>query len=368
MCVVLFRAACDRRGVFVRMGRPGRGHHSVRARRATQRSTLTACVVAGALQQAYAHLQAQRRQRGAAGEDEPSEGSPDFIDVNDVDSYRRTPLHLGAAGNHGAVVKCLLLNGADPDAVDEFGTTPLVAAKGAGATAALQELQDANVLFWNASVRANRLYNEKHFDLAVAAYSEALRLALEEGLVRCVRRQLVLVVVAVLPCCSSRTCSHMCVWIVSRLCDVRATQGTSHRDVATLYYNRARASYRMGLHCSAINDCCLALEKDASYRNAIAQRAECYMVRAAGSHVRALLPRRNATCRARVPRPPCQRRVSALRSLCSILSARCVTSKRCWRATRRTGSGTAGCTTRGRCGTSRTTTCWACRKTPTPRR
>ena len=58
------------------------------------------------------------------------------------------------------------------------------------------------------------------------------------------------------------------------------SQGTSNRDVATLHYNRARASFRLGLHCSAIADCTTALEKDATYRNATAQRAECYMVRA----------------------------------------------------------------------------------------
>lgn len=55
-------------------------------------------------------------------------------------------------------------------------------------------------------------------------------------------------------------------------------QTTTARDLATLHYNRARASYRLGRHCAAIDDCCAALDKDYTYRNAIAQRAECYMV------------------------------------------------------------------------------------------
>lgn len=55
-------------------------------------------------------------------------------------------------------------------------------------------------------------------------------------------------------------------------------QNTSARDMSTLHYNRARSAYRLGRHCAAIDDCNAALEKDASYRNAVAQRAECYMV------------------------------------------------------------------------------------------
>lgn len=54
-------------------------------------------------------------------------------------------------------------------------------------------------------------------------------------------------------------------------------QATTRRDLATLHYNRARASYRLGRHCNAIDDCTLALDHDASYRNALAQRAECHM-------------------------------------------------------------------------------------------
>jgi tetratricopeptide (TPR) repeat protein len=54
-------------------------------------------------------------------------------------------------------------------------------------------------------------------------------------------------------------------------------QSASPRDLATLHYNRARARYRLGQHCAAIDDCTTALRHDGSYRNALAQRAECYM-------------------------------------------------------------------------------------------
>eukprot|EP00500_Bicosoecida_sp_ms1_P000567 CAMPEP_0203811330 /NCGR_PEP_ID=MMETSP0115-20131106/3498_1 /ASSEMBLY_ACC=CAM_ASM_000227 /TAXON_ID=33651 /ORGANISM="Bicosoecid sp, Strain ms1" /LENGTH=213 /DNA_ID=CAMNT_0050720153 /DNA_START=29 /DNA_END=667 /DNA_ORIENTATION=- len=96
-------------------------------------------------------------------------------------------------------------------------------------------MADKNILFWNCSVRANRHYNDKRYDDAIAAYSEALALA---------------------PQCSMET---------------------SKRDLATLHYNRARAAYRLGKHCTAVDDCSAALEHDATYRNALAQRAECHM-------------------------------------------------------------------------------------------
>lgn len=84
-------------------------------------------------------------------------------------------------------------------------------------------------------MQANKYYNEKRFAMAIDAYSTALDLA---------------------PQCNL---------------------ATSPRDLATLHYNRARARYRLGQHCAAIEDCSTALRHDGTYRNALAQRAECYM-------------------------------------------------------------------------------------------
>jgi tetratricopeptide (TPR) repeat protein len=183
--------------------------------------------------------------------------------IDDTDAYRRTALHLAAAGNHAAVAKLLLFNGASPDAVDCNGLTPGQTAEGtealllplaaeqkkqAGndrrpgahfrtgelpvnrrAPAVVKVLADSNVRFWNASVRANRAYQEKRFGAAIAAYSDALDLAMGSA------------------------------------------SAASPRDLATLHYNRARARYRLGAHCAAIDDCSTALEHDPSYRNALAQ-------------------------------------------------------------------------------------------------
>jgi tetratricopeptide (TPR) repeat protein len=133
------------------------------------------------------------------------------VDVDERDAYRRTALHLAAAGNHGAVVKFLLLNGGDPTLRDVHGMRAAEVAKGthdwapadaavaAGAPdcfssgelgrnppapAAAKVLSDANVLFWNASVRANKYYNLKAFERAIEAYSDALELAPQCSMVR----------------------------------------------------------------------------------------------------------------------------------------------------------------------------------------
>lgn len=151
--------------------------------------------------------------------------------VLDRDSYDRTPLHRAAAGNHEQVVRVLLLAGADPEARDVHGHTPLELCKGARelvaaaltaaaqaasakklqrrhstgeddklqqleqqpdpfphytsgemtmhppATAARRALEDADCLYWNASTRANKLYTERQFERAIGAYSKALELA-----------------------------------------------------------------------------------------------------------------------------------------------------------------------------------------------
>jgi tetratricopeptide (TPR) repeat protein len=188
--------------------------------------------------------------------------------VDDTDAYKRTALHLAAAGNHGAVAKLLLFNGASPAAVDSNGLTPADTAEGTEgllapqqpsasrggpesgrdkrpgahfrtgelsvnrrAPAVIRVLTDPNVRFWNASVRANRAYQDKQFSKAIAAYTDALTLATGAG----------------------------------------GSMAASPRDLATLHYNRARARYRLGAHCAAIEDCSTALEHDPSYRNALAQ-------------------------------------------------------------------------------------------------
>lgn len=118
-------------------------------------------------------------------------------------------------------------------------------------------------------------------------------------------------------------------------------QSTSSRDLATLHYNRARAAYRLGQHCRAVEDCTDALDKDPTYRNAIAQRAECYMVR---SHT---WPHLLAQCCGVL---------THVHALCLAFASRCltllelrVTFKPCWTRIRRTDSGPAACLMRGRC-------------------
>ena len=106
------------------------------------------------------------------------------VDVNDQDALGRTPLHLAAEGGHASVLKCLLLHGADPDIVDDASETALGVAQRVGASSATRILSDPSVLFWNSSVRANRLYNDKRFDAAIQAYSVAIRFASDKTMVR----------------------------------------------------------------------------------------------------------------------------------------------------------------------------------------
>lgn len=185
------------------------------------------------------------------------------LSVDDRDAYGRTPLHVAAASDHSAVAYLLIMCGADPTVRDVQGLTPADVAAGTlqykqgGNAPASSEgysffltgelsvnppapkaaaiLSNKNSLFWNAGYRANRYYNEKRYQRAIEAYSIALELA---------------------PQCS---------------------ETKAPRDMATLHYNRARAWYRMGSHFAAIEDCSSALNHDRSYRNALAQRAECHM-------------------------------------------------------------------------------------------
>ena len=190
-----------------------------------------------------------------------AEGVPP-VDVNDGDTTTATPLHLAAAHNRTSVVKYLLLNGADPNAKDKSELTALDTATAAGAQTCVRLLTDKNMLFWNSSVRANKQYNEKRYAAAIETYTVALNLAPDCSMVCVVGKQLV--------------CACL---LASDLHPPFSSQSTSARDLATLHYNRARAAYRLGHHCKAVEDCTAALDKDESYRNALAQRAECYMVR-----------------------------------------------------------------------------------------
>jgi tetratricopeptide (TPR) repeat protein len=222
----------------------------------------------------------------AASRDAPSPLAPALAaagaTLNDRDAYGRTPLHLAAAGNHGDVCRALLIAGADPTAHDDQGLLAIDVAAGgsAGAAAAAAArgvapaaggvraagapappaappptpffesgelapslpapaaaavLRERSLLFWNASLRANKLYGEKQFLRAIGAYRYALELQ---------------------PACGVRV---------------------EPRDVATLHYNCARAHFRLGEYAASIAACNAALAADGGYRNAVAQRAECHM-------------------------------------------------------------------------------------------
>ena len=57
----------------------------------------------------------QQKQRGGSGDAPTLAPLDDVVDLNDQDALGMAPLHLAAMGGHGAVVKCLLLNGASQD-------------------------------------------------------------------------------------------------------------------------------------------------------------------------------------------------------------------------------------------------------------
>ncbi|GBG26159.1 DnaJ family protein [Hondaea fermentalgiana] len=99
-------------------------------------------------------------------------------------------------------------------------------------------LRDADLLFWSHSVRANRLYAQEDFKGALAAYSAAIDLAES----------------------------------------VKDERVATQANLATLYYNSARACVKAGLHLQAIERCSTAIElRGGSYKNALAQRASSHM-------------------------------------------------------------------------------------------
>lgn len=117
------------------------------------------------------------------------------VSADEVDAYGRTALHWAAAGNHAGAVRALLLQGADHLLCDVHGHTPSDIAlsrptpapgyetnyfaasellRAPVAKEVVAVLADAGLLFWNASMRANRHYNAKRFHAAIAAYSDAI--------------------------------------------------------------------------------------------------------------------------------------------------------------------------------------------------
>jgi ankyrin repeat protein len=68
------------------------------------------------------------------GQDPQLISSRDFL-------HRRTPLHWAAAGGHDAIVRRLIALGADPDARDKRGKTPLDLASAAGLASVAEALQ-----------------------------------------------------------------------------------------------------------------------------------------------------------------------------------------------------------------------------------
>lgn len=104
--------------------------------------------------------------------------------IDMVDAQDRTPLHVAAAGDHAGATKLLLLHGVDPNLLDDSQRTAQKVAEAHRSVKALKVLHDTNILFWNCSVRANKLYNLKRYDVAIQAYSQALELAITSKTVR----------------------------------------------------------------------------------------------------------------------------------------------------------------------------------------
>jgi hypothetical protein len=115
-------------------------------------------------------------------------------------------------------------------------------------------------------MRVRRAYGEKSFQRAIQGYTDAIGHATGGGVVSG-------------PVPDQRAARHGSSVHPPAPHPCPPLQTASARDIATLHYNRARARYRLGDHCAAIEDCTAALRYDGAYRNALAQRAECYMVR-----------------------------------------------------------------------------------------
>lgn len=71
----------------------------------------------------------------------------------------------------------MMLQGCDTKTVNEDGLSPEEVADKHSSTSVLEHLKDADLKFWNASVRANKLYNLKDFERAMKEYTVALECA-----------------------------------------------------------------------------------------------------------------------------------------------------------------------------------------------
>ena len=133
-----------------------------------------------------AHAAAMQAKAGdsSKGKERRSAGPVPTIDFDDTDADLATALHLAASANQVAVVKYLLLNGADANQRSAAGSAPVDVARAANAASCVRLLTDKNMLFWNSSVRANKEYNEKRFEEAMGSYSIALELAPHCSMVR----------------------------------------------------------------------------------------------------------------------------------------------------------------------------------------
>eukprot|EP01029_Cantina_marsupialis_P024255 TRINITY_DN6186_c2_g1_i1.p1 TRINITY_DN6186_c2_g1~~TRINITY_DN6186_c2_g1_i1.p1 ORF type:complete len:812 (+),score=221.98 TRINITY_DN6186_c2_g1_i1:56-2491(+) len=152
------------------------------------------------------------------------------IDADRYDRQQCTAFHHACMYNNQHAIKVLMRNGVDVDKLDRNGEKAIDMITD---DESLSILQDQHLHFWNSSVRANNLYHEKRFDLASEAYGKAL------GLVE------------------------------------YCTPRPSDRDMATLYYNRARSQYQINHIASALEDCNEALKKCPFFVKTLQHRAEC---------------------------------------------------------------------------------------------
>jgi ankyrin repeat protein len=139
-----------------------------------------------------------------------NDASAQHLLVDERDAYLRTALHIACASNHAGIAKLLLVAGADPYAEDIQSHTPMQLADGTAklktqmaqqssnnktgiqdffasgelagnepASSVLKLFADVNTMFWTASQRANKWYNDKMFEKAIQAYTNAIDLALQ---------------------------------------------------------------------------------------------------------------------------------------------------------------------------------------------
>lgn len=98
-------------------------------------------------------------------------------DVWKLDTLGNSCLHLASANNHPGIAKIMLLQGCNSTSVNEEGFTPQQLAEHYLHSNVVEQLEDPDLRFWNASVRANKLYNLKDFQSAMDEYALTLKYA-----------------------------------------------------------------------------------------------------------------------------------------------------------------------------------------------